>query len=1047
MFKNLFKKIALLMTIIVFLQTPICAQLLLQDSFSCGDDSRQSGSLLNQLRLEVDHIGLETATQWNGAGRFVLNAKGCVQSDESASATIQILDATTALAQPLQMTANVNPGQSDWVGVVMGKTKMHVDVFKLNEILLILRPSGRYALLIQGTKTQIAVGEASVFNAGDMNKLSLVYFLNDNSVSAVINGVTVVNRQPLSKYDFHPVIKEVGFYAHKKKLPARVRVDDFRVEYLKPDGKPVASNLRCLTDPIEQFFIEPDVQSALTLHVADKAKPVMPSFLDYTVFDYEQRIVQTGQASMTPDGVMQAKIKLPAGYYTLQIEPNGQSFGVASIQTFTGKPDPFFCVDSALSWLVTDKKYNNAYPDFNQSRWSLIQILKRSGIAMSRERLGWNHIQKAANQWDWQTPSHYQSLRNMYEQAGVPVLEMFHNAPAFMGITTGGKYPKDLIAAADAWPMIIKKLGASWGAMELWNEPDISFGGNRPADQYAPLAKSMSYAMTQAGFDGPIGGAGVAAASDRHFLKNLADNGVLSCLDYYSFHTYSFAPVIEKLVQDNRDLLAQYNEASIPLWITECGRPWTLGHDRPAVSQGMLSALDNVMKAVEGKACGVTRHFVFVYPYYEEKSRNFGMMGRLGTPLRPMVAYAQSIKLLAGMDYLGDWQTDDNSLVRARVFGNKQQAVVVFYTGKVNAAQTLSIQLPDSAEIFGIDGRVLSRKQKTTCPIPDGLVYCRMSRDEALPHLITNTSAMQLYKLAQTPRKAIVERSPIVMQFMPDEDHFDIDVKGYRLKADAQDTNFSLPVRIMNLDTMAHQANLQLTHDGANFLKPQRVHLPARQSTNVQWYVPASILKQQLQTQLGVKAVSPNDHHIQPIAMKFLGDVPFATLIKSFSRKQQIQIDDQNRWTMVIADHSQGQMNYPAPGYWRMDAQFDHKKSELWAYPRYKLSPEIQLKDYQGIVVELRGQNARAIRMFLWETDAQSGKEDVGYLTITPMATGDDQWHTIYVPYSELTLSGSNGIDMNSHLDLEQVTSISLGINGQAGDNRLEVRQLWLVGK
>jgi hypothetical protein len=285
------------------------------------------------------------------------------------------------------------------------------------------------------------------------------------------------------------------------------------------------------------------------------------------------------------------------------------------------------------------------------------------------------------------------------------------------------------------------------------------------------------------------------------------------------------------------------------------------------------------------------------------------------------------------------------------------------------------------------------------------------------------------------------------MQFMPDEESFDVDVKGYRLKDNENMSNLTLPVRIMNLDTVAHHLNLQLTRDDVNILKPLAVDIPARQSITVQWDVPANILKEQLQTRLGVKAESSNDQHIQPIALEFLGDVPFATLMQSFLKKQQIQIDDQNSWKMSIADHGQGQMNYPAPGYWRLDTQFDKKSSDFWAYPRYTFAPDVALQNYQGIVVELRGQNARAIRMFLWETDIQTGKEVVGYLTTTPMATVDDQWHTVYVPYSELTLSGANGIDMNNHLDLDRVRSISLGINGQAGDNRLEVRQLWLVGK
>ena len=124
----------------------------------------------------------------------------------------------------------------------------------------------------------------------------------------------------------------------------------------------------------------------------------------------------------------------------------------------------------------------------------------------------------------------------------------------------------------------------------------------------------------------------------------------------------------------------------MPLWITECGRPWSRGPDRPPIAEDQTSALDIVMKGVEARACGVARYFPFVYPFYEENSNNFGMTDRRGTPLRSLAAYAQMIRVLANQRYLGDLRQNEPGISRARVFGDDHQTIAVLYSGKASRA-------------------------------------------------------------------------------------------------------------------------------------------------------------------------------------------------------------------------------------------------------------------------------------------------------------------------------------------------------------------------
>jgi hypothetical protein len=113
---------------------------------------------------------------------------------------------------------------------------------------------------------------------------------------------------------------------------------------------------------------------------------------------------------------------------------------------------------------------------------------------MSRERFSWSQINPGQGTWQWESGSRYETVRRRYAALGVPVLEMCHDAPSWMGRV--GKYPDDLIQAAAAWRQIDQRWRATWGGLGVWNEPDIFFGANLPADQYAALVKTMAHATS-----------------------------------------------------------------------------------------------------------------------------------------------------------------------------------------------------------------------------------------------------------------------------------------------------------------------------------------------------------------------------------------------------------------------------------------------------------------------------------------------------------------------------------------------------------------------
>lgn len=573
---------------------------------------------------------------------------------------------------------------------------------------------------------------------------------------------------------------------------------------------------------IEQFCITPD-QPAVLRWRFEGAAPEMA--VEAAIRDYAERPVSSHAVKVSAEGLVELPVELAAGYYEIDFPAQRQRFGVVSLPAYQGPRDPFFAIDSAMSWLVHS----------DETREGLVKVLRRCGILMSRERLNWAQINPAKGAWEWESPAHYETLRQTCRREGVEVLEMFHGTTTWAGQV--GKYPEDLAGAARAWREIARRFSPTWGAMEVWNEPDISFGDFLPADQYLPLVKMFACTFQSGGVETPLVG-GVFAHFNRQYLDNAARNGLLDHLSVVSFHTYGRAAGMEELISRHRQWLGDYGKPSMPLWITECGRPWKRGPQRPPAGEDADSALDIVMKGIEAKACGIARYFAFVYPYYEERESNFGMMGREATPLRSMAAYAQFVKILAHMDYLGDLACDVPGVATARVFGNQRETIAVLYTGKPAAGAEIQLGLPAEG-IEGIDGRALAQTGEGAAPVPDGLVYVRLDRGKLGDRLKTDTAAMRLWSLGARPGPRPAAASPLVLRYQFDPAAVKAASEGYRVAAEPPG-KMSLTFRAFNLSAEPQRRSLRLA-----FSRPVRivgeavesVTIPASGAADVRWEV------------------------------------------------------------------------------------------------------------------------------------------------------------------------------------------------------------------
>jgi hypothetical protein len=769
----------------------------------------------------------------------------------------------------------------------------------------------------------------------------------------------------------------------------------------------------------DEMFVRPGAEPSLRFEVDGTEAGRR---LSYEVVDYAGKTARTG-AARVEDGAVEVEVSLTRGYYALRFPAADAEFGVVALPGPDEGRGEFFCIDAALSWLQPP----------GESRRGLVRGLRRCGIAMARERLSWGQVNPAPERWNWESDRKYDALRSQYRSANLPILEVFHSTPGWMEQV--GPYPRSLVTTARSWRKIARHWRGAWGALEVWNEPDISFGGNLPADRYVPLVETLSRVMPRSA-DGPRLVGGVFAHYNRAYLDLAARNGLLDAVDVISFHTYGRAGGMQQLVGRYQDWLRDNDRPGMPLWITESGRPWRKGPGRPPRGEDALSALDITMKAIEAKACGVDRYFAFVYPYYEEHTNNFGMMDADATPLRSMAAYAWAASVLADSSYLGDLTLESDALERARVFARGDDAVVVLYTGDSAAEKTVTLPC-EPERMLGIDGRPLEASGRRA-PVPDGLAYAIVERGKLTGHVERETEAMRLNRERDRKPPKRPEQGPVVLQHLPDLDRLSATSEGYVVPRGA-DSPLSVKMRLSNLSRDARKTRLAMK----SAVDPVReVELQGGSHRTVTYDVPLERVGRGAEfTTLEVTA--RGNFAAETCAVNVRRVPTLQSLLKSFEERRQVEeLRELDRWQRSVVGGAELEMSVSDAG-WSFTVDFP-EELDRWAYPRLRLPDDIDMGSYDGLVLRARCRREGVMRVMLWESH-EGRRTGVAYLTPQAVVPCDGRWHAAYIRFAELEWSGANQPDPNGRLDLGSVKHISIGINSDADENRLQVSDLYLV--
>jgi hypothetical protein len=590
--------------------------------------------------------------------------------------------------------------------------------------------------------------------------------------------------------------------------------------------------------------------------------------------------------------------------------------------------------------------------------------------------------------------------------------------------------------AAD-WTQIAGHWQACWGGAEVCNEPDLKAV---PADQYVLNAKAMSYALAEARSPVPLVSGVFASIPPGPFFDTCVANGMLADSNAVSFHSYDRAPDIEGMVGRYRVWLKEAGREALPLWHSECGWAWTCGPARPPRDEDIRSALEIAAKAAESRACGVARHFPFVYVCYEEGQKNFGMMGRGATALRSMAGYAMCAKTLAGRAYLGDLQGLAPAVKLARVFGDPSggECIAVLYTGKPDPKA--AVPLPIKANrVCGVDGRDLP-VVGDRAPIPDGMTYAWFNSADLGGVLKTDTTAAKLYAIGEHPLATRRLASPIVLQFVAAETPSRVSVRRYLV---TQELAQALPVkiRVHNLGQAPVEVEPELQLPGAAAEKAQPVTVPAMQFSDVSWKLDASkYLDIATARLITVRAKATAGVSPSPLAIPMIMDGTLEQHLRRHPRQRPLPIADLNRWSANIAGHGKSKFSVGPDG-WRMDVSFSGSHGN-WAYPKFTLPEKLDPAADSGFLLRARIPKAASGIAILAIPDQPGG---VGFWT-SDLFPADGGWHIVYIPFGEFKPGPNQTGNQNARLDPASWNMLAIGMGSRVPENTIEVSHLIVVG-
>lgn len=706
-----------------------------------------------------------------------------------------------------------------------------------------------------------------------------------------------------------------------------------------------ASRPHFVSDDLLQWHVAPEQAAELTLRLKEGTAPRK---LQGSLLDYSGRKWRSVELERKGDGKFyRTTVKLPRGFHELEIPASKQRFGIVALEPFQGAADPFFRIQADL-YSANEAVQTAGY-----------QVLYRAGIREVREFHGWDREEPSEGCWD----PLYERIYGTAKKTGIKILSYLSYPPEWAGgqpdknKANWQPYPLDLLKMRKSLQTRFQRRSALMDGFQVDNEPDLKAV---PGNEYAPMAAAVSFYMAENGVAAPLVGGAIADTRNwaELMLKDLADNGFLDCIDVFALHNYLAPEMMENRIRAYRDLMRSSAKSGLPIWITECGKPWArgirekakwggpAGNLRAQVEEDKVSACWIVMKGIESKACGAASYYPYRCFFRPERMLNFGMCDFYRTPMRQLAAYFFSVRALANKRYAGDLKVP-GAYVRKRLFADDKEAVAVLYGGKEKRMRSYDLTGLPVYAVCGADGRTLKPGPDGTYCIDDGLIYVFLKKDGKLNALAeTETEAGKLLRLAESYRTVLRKVPPVVYRsdlyaesrknelaylFFPDR--IGVDIFNLSDREQVTEPELILPEGVVS--------------DGAAVRKTV---LPPRSRVHVEWAIDTRNSVPRFQVK-----VRDRSGAAVPLALNFIG-------IREENGKS-FELGRASRWKNNCA----GKMTIsqdPAENAVRVHSDFSNVSGD-WSYPEYILNmPEESLENAYAVSFEIKAEQPGGITYY-----------------------------------------------------------------------------------
>lgn len=403
---------------------------------------------------------------------------------------------------------------------------------------------------------------------------------------------------------------------------------------------------------------------------------------------------------------------LPRGYYTLELSGRDgisftgtRSFAVVSDPAArTRNPESFFALDSAQSWLARADNRNIRFPT---DAFQLVSdVAYRSGAAMVRERMHWSETEPRPGVFQWRQ---YKTNADLLQARNIPVLGMYHNAPAWAKPQDAvAALPVDLLALHDFAREQAREFQGQMTVWEFWNEPDIYYTIEGAWD-YASALKAAYLGYKAGDPQLPVALGGIAKTRLTPYNETLMANAAGEYFDIYSIHFYDPLVDYPELCRNLFAFLKRYNLDTRTAWVTENGcraegagelDSYISGLKQHSPEQELLVAEFLPKAMIQLQFNGFDRDFFFVLPPYGEQggTKVWGLM-RLDYTAKPaLIAFSNLAANLENATLEGAIDLGDPALCAYLYRQGDGSQTLVYWTKSELDTEPLSDNLKRSDE-------------------------------------------------------------------------------------------------------------------------------------------------------------------------------------------------------------------------------------------------------------------------------------------------------------------------------------------------------------